>query len=333
MHPAWRLAFVIALGLFVLAVDEASAQKWANDMFADRDHDFGTVAKNSEAVHEFQFKNLYQEELVIRSVRSSCGCITPSYTKQRVKSLETGAIVAKYNTDKFVGNRSATITITFEKPYYAEVQLTASGVIRGDVVMEPGKVDFGSASNFTDVRKSLVVDYRGGVSNWKIVDVISSFPHVRVSLQETQRQRGRVVYTVNVRLLPELATGRHQTELMLVTNDPNNREIPVTISVHALETLQVIPSQFDLGDIAPGQQITKHILVRSAEECQISSATADNPNVVPTMSAGTKSMHKIPVIFTAGSATGPMSATVTIKTSQGATQSVSVRANVTGTSE
>ncbi len=329
MHPALRLGFVLVLGLLAHRPGDAFAQKWATDMFPTRDHDFGTVARNSEAIYEFQFKNLYQEELVIRSIRSSCGCITPSFTKQRLKSLETGAIVAKYNTDKFVGNRSATITVTFEKPFYAEVQLKASGVIRGDVVLEPGKLDFGGASSFADNRKNLIVDYRGGVSNWQIVDVTSTFPHVRVSLQETQRQRGRVMYSLSVRLLPELGPGLHQADLMLVTNDPNNREIPVTISAQLLEPIRVTPDHFDLGDVAPGQQITKHILVRSTEECQISSATADSPSVVPAIAAGAKNMHKIPIVFTASSEAGPMTATVTIKTDQGEAQTVAVYANVT----
>lgn len=328
MQPALRLGFVLVLGLFAQAPHVAYAQKWATDMFSVREHDFGTVAKNSDTVYEFQFKNLYQEEVVIRSIRSSCGCITPTYTKQRVGSLETAAIVAKFNTDRFVGHRSATVTVTFEKPYHAEVQLKASGQIRGDVVLEPGKLDFGSAASFGEARKSVVVDYRGSVSNWQIVDVTSTFPHVRVSLKETQRQRGRVIYSVNVRLLPEVAAGFHQTDLILITNDPNNREIPVTVSANVLEPLQVIPLEFDLGNVEPGQQITKHILVRSSEQCQISSATTDNPAIVPTTTAEAKNMHKIPILFTAGPQAGPISATVTIKTSQGSTQSVAVHANV-----
>jgi hypothetical protein len=328
VHPALRLGFVLVFGLWTQFAHDAFAQKWAADMFSEREHDFGTVAKNSDATYEFQFKNLYQEEVVIRSIRSSCGCITPSYTKQRIGSLETGAIVAKFNTDKFVGHRSATVTVTFEKPFFAEVQLKASGLIRGDVVLEPGKLDFGSATSFGDTRKTMVVDYRGSLSNWQIVDVTSTFPHVRVSLKETQRHRGRVIYSLNVRLLPEAAAGLHQADLMLITNDPNNREIPISVSANILEPIQVSPAQFDLGNVEPGQTITKHILVRSSEQCQISSATADSPAIVPTASAEAKNMHKIPIVFTAGPKTGPISATVTIKTSQGATQTVAVHANV-----
>jgi hypothetical protein len=331
VHPALRCCCFLVLVLLAQAPQGVLAQKWAADMFSAREHDYGTVAKNADAIHEFEFQNLYQEEVVIRSVRSSCGCITPSYTTKNIGSLETGKIVAKFNTDRFVGQRSATVTVTFEKPFFAEVQLKATGFIRGDVVLEPGKLDFGSSASFGDARKSLLVDYRGGMSNWQIVDVTSTFPHVRVSLKETQRQRGRVIYSVNVRLLPEVAAGLHQTDLVLITNDPNNREIPISVAANVLEPIQVIPTQFDLGDVEPGQQITKHILVRSSEQCQISSAIADNPLIVPTASGEAKNMHKIPIVFTAGKQAGPITATVTIKTSQGSSQTVAVHANVVGT--
>ncbi len=298
-------------------------------MFPVRDHHFGTVAKNADIFYEFQFTNRYQEDVVIRSVRSSCGCVTPSVSQQRLKSHETASILAKYNTDRFVGNRSATITVTFERPYFAEVQLKASGFIRGDVLLEPGRVDFGSGADFREVRKTIGVDYRGGATNWQIVDVVSTFPSVRVAMQETQRQRGRVSYNLTVRLLPELEAGRHQSDLILVTNDPSNREIPVTVSVNVLEPLQVSPGYFDLGNMQPGQQITKHVLVRSTEECLITSVVGDTTNLAATKSEGAKRLHRIPVVFTAHSNPGPVTARLTIQTDGGAKETVEFQANVT----
>ncbi len=324
----------VRLGLFAIFCLMASSpewawsQKWATDMFPTREHSFGTVAKNADVAYEFELKNLYQEEVVIRSVRSSCGCVTPSYTKQRLESLESGAIVVKFNTDKFVGNRSATVTVTFEKPFFAEVQLKAGGLIRGDVVLEPGKVDFGSLADVSAARQTFVVDYRGGMANWQVTDVTSTFPHIRVSLQETQRQRGRVVYSLGVRLLPEAGSGFHQTELVLLTNDPANREIPVSVTAKIVEPLQVTPSYFDLGDVQVGQQVTKHLLVRSTEACQIVAASGDTASVRPIVAAGAKTLHRIPVQFTAGPELGQLKATVTIQTDGGVRQTVPLQANI-----
>ena len=65
---------VIALGLLPGPV--AVGQEWARKMFDSTEHKFGTVAKGAKAEHRFQIKNLYEEDVHISGVRSSCGCTT-----------------------------------------------------------------------------------------------------------------------------------------------------------------------------------------------------------------------------------------------------------------
>ena len=43
-------------------------------------------------------------------------------------------MIAAFNTERFLDARGATLTVTFDKPSYAEVQLTVTGHIRSDVV-------------------------------------------------------------------------------------------------------------------------------------------------------------------------------------------------------
>ena len=72
------------------------------------------------------------------SVRSSCGCTMPSVTQATVKTHETSAILAVFNTKAFLGQRGGTVTVTIDKPFHAEVQLVVRGFIRGDVMLTPG---------------------------------------------------------------------------------------------------------------------------------------------------------------------------------------------------
>ena len=51
-----------------------------------------------------------------------------------LKTYEKGAIIAHFNTDTFSGQRGATLTVTIDKPFYAQVQLHVSGFIRTDVI-------------------------------------------------------------------------------------------------------------------------------------------------------------------------------------------------------
>ena len=87
----------LALALSAGSID-ASAQEWATKMFKTKSHDFGSVARGAEAEFSFEFENLYEEDLHVASVRSSCGCTTPTIAKRDLKTFEKSQIVAKYNT-------------------------------------------------------------------------------------------------------------------------------------------------------------------------------------------------------------------------------------------
>ena len=138
-----RHAFA-ALVCLLLTLVPASAQEWATKMFNITSHDFGTVAKGSKAQFRFQIKNIYEEDAHIAGVRSSCGCTTPQITKSDLKTFETAEIVAEFNTRDFQGHKTATLTVTFDKPFHAVVELHIAGFIRSDVVLQPGFVDLGT---------------------------------------------------------------------------------------------------------------------------------------------------------------------------------------------
>ena len=97
--------FAIGLLLPVLA-SEASAQQWADNMFSVKEHDFRIVGRGTKNEFHFEFTNLYEEDLHVQAVRTSCGCTTPTLTKQSLKTYEKGAVVATFNTNAFIGENS-----------------------------------------------------------------------------------------------------------------------------------------------------------------------------------------------------------------------------------
>ncbi len=127
----------MGLGLFVAlaACSSLSAQDWALKMFETTSHDFGTVAAGAKAEHEFVLKNIYLEDVHIASVTASCGCTIPSVRNDTLKTYQKGAVVATFNTAQFQGARGATLTVVFDRPYPAVVQLQVTMP-----VLRPGAV-------------------------------------------------------------------------------------------------------------------------------------------------------------------------------------------------
>ncbi|MGC4057434.1 MAG: DUF1573 domain-containing protein [Chitinophagaceae bacterium] len=74
-------------------------------------HDFGTIQEGPQAEHEFEFENKGKEPLIISNVSASCGCTTPSYSKEPVLPGKKGVIKAVYNTQGRVSPFTKTITV------------------------------------------------------------------------------------------------------------------------------------------------------------------------------------------------------------------------------
>jgi len=74
-------------------------------------HDFGTVSEGPAAEYEFHFKNTGKEPINLQRVQASCGCTTPTYSKDPVLPGKEGVIKASYNTSGRPGPFTKSITV------------------------------------------------------------------------------------------------------------------------------------------------------------------------------------------------------------------------------
>lgn len=267
---------VAATLVFATLAGSAAAQDWARKMFEEKEHNFGVVARGSDTVFKFPVKNIYKEDVVLGSVRSSCGCTSASLEHPVIKTFETGYVVAKFNTRTFTGDHGATLTVQITKPYPAQVQVRVKGNIRGDVVFEPGSADFGQFDQGTLQEKKVSVSYAGR-SGWKIDDVRSSYDHLEAELIERERSgRGRVIYDLNVRLRESAPAGFLKTQLVLITNDRSNPRIPIQVAAQVRPELTVAPATLVLGDVPQGETITKRLLVRGKRPFTVTSVECED---------------------------------------------------------
>jgi len=321
------LMSMLALALSAGSID-VSAQEWATKMFKTTSHDFGSVARGAKAEFSFEFENLYEENLHVASVRSSCGCTTPTITKRDLKTFEKSQIVANYNTRSFLGQKGATVTVVFDKPYYAEVQLSIEGYIRSDVVFEPGEVNFGEVDQFTVAEQKLTVTYAGR-SDWKIKDVRSANEHFEVDLSETARSGGRVSYEMRVRLTGSAPSGYFQDQLEIITDDAKLHSIPVRVRGSVVSPLTVSPASLILGNLEPGQTVKKQLIIRGTRPFRILGIKCeDGCFMFEPPSDESKQLQFVPVTFTANAA-GAVSQRIMIQTDLASGASASCMATAT----
>jgi len=66
--------------------------------FIESEHDFGEIDENGGSVsYTFEFLNEGNSPLVILSVKPSCGCTTPNWSKDPIGPGDKGFIVTQYD--------------------------------------------------------------------------------------------------------------------------------------------------------------------------------------------------------------------------------------------
>ncbi len=311
----------------------ASAQDWAKAMFDHTSKDLGVVARGATVEHTFTIENKYLEDVHVAAIRSSCGCTTPKVDKPLLKTYEKTSLVAVVDTRNYTGRKDVTLTVLLDKPFPAEVRLNLYCFIRSDVVFQPGSVQFGSVPQGTAAQRKVTVSYAGR-ANWRIVRVETTNPHLQAKATEVSRGPGPssgstlVTYDLVVQLDDRAPAGRLHEQLIVITDDPNQRNshVPLTVEGMVVAPLTVSPSPLSFGPIAAGKSLTKPLVVHAKKPFRVKEVSCPNggfsfkpPDAAP------KVLQLIPVTFTAPPTPGKVTETIRIETDLSESGSVEVR--------
>ena len=314
------------VAVIFLTASTLPAQDWAQKLFATTEHDFGSVAQGAKAEYAFIVTNNLQSDVHIASVRSSCGCTSPyvENDKQTLKTYEKGAIIAHLNSDTHVGQRAATLTVTIDQPYYAEVQLQIRALVHTDIRMQPASVQFGVVpqGKASEARVRL---YREDRPNWQIRPAVRlSDPNLQGEVIELARQGNQVWYDLKVHLAPTASPGYISDHAILTTNDPSMGQFPIQVEGQVRPNVVVSPADRFLGVVHAGQKVIMPLVVRADKPFRIKSISGDKASFeIPAPPADSNSVHVVPVTFVAGAELGKVVKTIDIETDIGGAHATS----------
>ena len=213
-------------------------------------HDFGAVARGAEVSYRFKVTNLYAQDAHIASVTTSCGCTAPSYDQTPFKSHQSTYINISMDTNRFQHDKSSTVTVTFDQPQYAVVQIPVKVYIRTDVVLTPGSINFGAVDKGAAQERKIELAYAGD-PNWAVTKIVTNNEYLKADVKETRRNNGQVGYDLIVALSPKAPVGYLRQQIVLNTNDQAG-QIPVLVQARVESDVTVTPSVVQLGSVAPG---------------------------------------------------------------------------------
>jgi len=122
------IAFLAAIAGTTYAQQAPAKPAFAAFTWESSTHDFGKIKQGTPVTHEFKFTNTGKIPLIITNVQASCGCTTPSWTKEEVMPGGSGFIKATYNAAAAgTFNKTVTVTANVESGF---VQLTIKGEVQ-----------------------------------------------------------------------------------------------------------------------------------------------------------------------------------------------------------
>ena len=317
--PLLRCFGLIGIYLIAAPVLHAEDPEWARAII-DKDMlriQYKSVAKGQDVSFRIPVTNVHPDEIQITALATSCGCL--SWDENRLSPTGTmmlpSAIILPPGQTKHINLRLDTIRhhgekkgthgiVTFfipAKNVFGTVKIYAEGYIRSDVVIQPGSVNFGSVDPQKGAEQTLTVNYAGR-NDWALTSAKFNSPHLVAEIIEKSRGNGLVNYELIVKLKATAPIGQLRDQMMLVTDDANNPQIPV--QVEARIEPEIVVTEANFGSLIPGKPKEIQVLVRSTkspakpfkiEKCE---RTEQDQSIKVKKTDETKTLHQMTLTFT-----------------------------------
>jgi hypothetical protein len=129
-------SIVLIFALFVVSLVQAQETQTPPKLkFANTTHDFGSKPQGKPVSTEFEFTNGGTDPLVLETVKASCGCTTPEWTKEPVMPGKKGTIKVQYNMAR-EGAFNKTITVTTKDAETIILTITGNAIAQKEGVDE-----------------------------------------------------------------------------------------------------------------------------------------------------------------------------------------------------
>jgi hypothetical protein len=134
-------SFTSILILFLLSFS-INAQEFK---FKSETIDYGKIDKGADGERIFTFTNVGDQPIIIKNIKSSCGCTVPKKPEKPIMPGEKGEIKVSYDT-KRVGGFSKSITIFSNATEPAKV-IRIKGIVNNGVSLEKEKSMLSDSEN------------------------------------------------------------------------------------------------------------------------------------------------------------------------------------------
>lgn len=118
-------------------MEEANGMEQTTVEWYENEHDFGKIVEGEVATYTYKFKNVGEHPLKLVRVKASCGCTTPSYSKEEIAPGEEGMVQIAFNTSHKVGFQNKAVTVTGNFPGTNQILRFKGEVVKPEAEQAP----------------------------------------------------------------------------------------------------------------------------------------------------------------------------------------------------
>ncbi len=202
-------------------------------------YDFG-VKENTQIIeHTFLLQNMGSDTLIIKNVRTSCGCTMAKMPKKTLIPGEKTEVQVFFNLNGKRGSQNKKVIIESNDPLNPVFYLTIQGVASAEVYFDPPSLTFKNIYKDTREEKTVTL-----ISNStlpvKITKIVLNSKEFSARLEKES--------VIVVETVPPLRDGTISTLLTVYTNHPEYQKEVIRVSAYVIGELLVSPKWIVLSE-------------------------------------------------------------------------------------
>ncbi len=242
--------------------------------------DFGVQDESEPVKKVFVIRNDGAADLLIRGVRTSCGCAAASPSTNRIAAGEQATVSVTLSLRGRRGAQTKSVTVESNDPVQPAFMLTLTGTATSELSLEPPFVTFGNLEATASATREVRLASRS--PDTRITNAVCDSPYFRAEIAKPQ---AGLPPTILLSTVPPLPGGQTRGTLRVYTDHPSKKELEATVMAIVLPEVRVLPDEI----VVRGQPGTgsRHVALRvlpcSVREFQVLSVEMPLPSMQSTL--------------------------------------------------
>lgn len=239
-----QTSFVLMLVWLLCLGGHVFTGKGPKIKFNEETWDFGRVKQGKVLTHVFVFKNEGDETLLVKKVKTSCGCTAALVAEKEIAPGKQGEIKVTFNTRGFGGKLSKYIDVESSDPAQPQKRLTVSVEIevppRPEISLDHYSLDLGLFLEEEEIQTKTKIKNKGALElrvncSHKQASFFSSGQKISFPLKIPSGKEAEI----EIRISPRKKRGMMREFILIKSNDPQRPTISLALGGYIVTKKQL----------------------------------------------------------------------------------------------